>query len=272
MPLGKRTRSVSRARKTKLSYTRRVKRARVRGTTGLAGILRASVTRTNQLYRMIETKEGSQKSGVNVSLPHNNITVVQNSAGGALNIFATGNSATDPMDRNTGARIGDQINVKGVMVKAFFENALQRNRVYYRVMLLRGAKGETFDRSTIFKNDSDNKMIDQINTERFTIVAQKVFSITGINGVANLVGTNGEPLISSNTAIAAQGTKTIKMWIPGIKFGRNGNIQYENLSAQVKFYDYRICILVYDWYGTPQDINNVGKINELYTKVYFKDA
>ena len=72
---------------------------------------------------------------------------------------------------------------------------------------------------------------------------------------------------------AAIGTKVFKMWIPGRKFGTYGSVQYENASTtQVKFYDYRLVILAHDWYGTPQDVNNVGKINELYCKIYFKDA
>jgi hypothetical protein len=63
------------------------------------------------------------------------------------------------------------------------------------------------------------------------------------------------------------------MWIPGAKFGRGENLQYENASAsQLKFYDYRICILCYDWFGTPQDANTVGKLNDLITTIYFKDA
>jgi len=64
----------------------------------------------------------------------------------------------------------------------------------------------------------------------------------------------------------------MKVTIPGRKFGRSGVIRYENGSNQVKFFDYVPLFVVYDWYGTPQDINNVGRINELYAKIRFKDA
>ena len=70
-----------------------------------------------------------------------------------------------------GQRIGDQVTVKGLTVKAMFETSLGRATVFFRVMLLRGAKGETFGRDQIFKNASANKMIDMVNTERFSIVA-----------------------------------------------------------------------------------------------------
>ena len=50
-------------------------------------------------------------------------------------------------------------------------------------------------------------------------------------------------------------------------------ITYENASPnQVKFYDYRLCCVAYDWYGTPQDLNTVGFVNDGFVKIYYKDA
>jgi hypothetical protein len=277
MPLGKR--KFSGVKRSRAPYTKRVKRARTRGTTGLAGIMRASLNRrVNSLYRMIETKESSRTGTINLALRHNNTIIYGNWNDAnnptvlttAMNPFSTAQAADDPMG-GVGSRIGDSINVRGLMIKGFFENALERSRVYYRVMLLRGAKGDTFDRSTIFKGNSNNKMIDQVNNERFTIVSQKVFNVkTDGNWAANAVNASGVPTGGTSGGI---GTRTFKMWIPGVKFGRNGRVQYENGSTtQVKFYDYRIVILAYDWYGTPQDVNTVGRVNEMYTKLYYKDA
>ena len=56
----------------------------------------------------------------------------------------------------------------------FVENSLGRARVYYRIMLIKGAKADTFDRTTIFKGDSTNKTMDVVNTERFTVIAHKI--------------------------------------------------------------------------------------------------
>lgn len=280
MPLGKRKSYPGRARRYGALTTRAAKRLNVRrvgpqaSRRYLAAITSRSnvAQRVNQLYRMIETKESCRKTQTNVALPHNQLTVVVDASGTTpLNIFTTVQGTNDPMEANNGSRIGDQVHIKGIMIKGFMENALARPKVFYRVMLLRGAKGETFSRATIFKGDSDNKMIDQINTERFTLIAQKVFTISAANVAASgAEALNGAPLIAT---AGGQGTRTFKMWIPGTRFARDGNIQYENGSAtQVKFYDYRLCIVVYDWYGTPQDVNNVGRINELYSKTYFKDA
>lgn len=221
--------------------------------------------------RTIETKEAQWRNNVNTALAHNNVYVCQAGVNTVLNPFNTGYGSADPMDRNSGSRVGDSITVKGLMIKGFIENSLSRPKVYYRVMLVKAAKGDTIDRSTLFKNDADNKMIDQVNTERFTILAQKIFTVSASNAMATGVSSvlTGTTSSASVTGIA---TRTFKMWIPGSKFGRQGVMQYENNSSQIKFYDYRIVFVVYDWFGTPQDVNNVGQINELYTKLYFKDA
>lgn len=224
--------------------------------------------RVARLERMIETKEGSIQTDNNVPLYHNNVRIVQNSTAAEFNLLFTQTGTTDPMGPNDARRIGDKIAVRGVMIKGFFENALNRSKVWYRLMVIKKAKGDTIDRTTLFKQDTDNKMLDQINTERFTIIAQRTFNISASSQGATGASLTGEP----TGAAGGQGTKIIKMWIPGRKFGRGGNVIYEDGSSQPKFFDYRICIVSYDWYGTPQDVNAVGRINEIFSKIYFKDA
>jgi hypothetical protein len=87
-------------------------------------------------------------------------------------------------------RVGDELTINGITIKLFLENPVDRSNTHYRIMLSRGAKGETFDRSTIFKGNSNNKMMDVINTERFSIVAQKIVNVKVSNdtaGALNLV-------------------------------------------------------------------------------------
>jgi len=275
-----------RSRSRSVDFSRAVKTARKTGTlSSISSARRARsyyklrprtlTKKVNSLYKMIETKHFTWRTSANVNLPHNDVLIVQQQSGGNLNIFRSALGNDDPMGVG-GSRIGDSIAVKGVMVRAFFENALERSKVHYRVMLVRCAKGDAPNRDNLFTNDSTNKMIDQVNNERFTIVAQKIFNIQSSNsGPASGVAANGAPLTAATGSnwYGGQGSRTFKMWIPGSKFGNNGIVKFENASqTQVKFYDYRIVIVAYDWYGTPQDINNVGKINELYTKLYFKDA
>jgi len=252
--------SIKSARKATLRMAK-AKRPRLAAST-----LGRSVARLN---RMIETKESTGSWGTNIGLPHNNTVMI------GANPFTLVNGNGDPMT-GTGNRIGDRITVNGLLLKGFFENALQRSKVHYKVMLVRGAKGETFTRSTLYKNNSNNKMIDLFDTERFTIVASKKFTISCSSAAASSVQlVTGAPveLLPSGTTFGGQGSHAFSMWIPGRKFGRSGNVQYENGSTtQLKFYDYRIVVLAYDWYGTPQDANNVGIINEAYLKLYYKDA
>jgi len=100
-----------------------------------------------------------------------------------------------------------------------------------------------------------------------------MFTVSASNATASGVRAGlgqGEPYNDQDNAGIA--TKVFSATIPGRKFGRSGVIRYENGSVQVKFYDYVPVFVVYDWLGTLQDTNIVGKINEGYSKIYFKDA
>lgn len=230
----------------------------------------AVVRQVRNLTRMIETKEAQWTSLSNVNLPHNNTYIVQY-AGGALNPLRCSTGADDPMGANTGSRIGDQITIKGLAIRGMVECSLGRSKVYFRIMLVKCPRGVTPDRaSPLFKGCSSNKMIDTVNTEKFTIVWQKIFNVSTTNPAPLTAGLTGVPATGTP---AGQDTRLFKAWIPGRKFGRGGTIRYEDSSStNPKFFDYRIVILCYDWYGTPADVNNVGVLNEMYTKMYFKDA
>lgn len=227
--------------------------------------------RVTQITRSIETKEGQWSSANNIGLPHNNITLINKADGGVLNPFQSNNGNQDPMEQNNFQRLGDTIAVKGMMVKGFFEGALQRSKVYFRVMLIKFARGDTPTRDTLFKGDSNNKMMDVINTERYTCVWQKIFNVSPPNPPPNTVSLTG--VAEPGVLAGITGNRIIKAWIPGYKFGKGGIVQYENTNGtNVKFFDYRFFVLVYDWFGTPQDTNNVGRVNSMFSKVYYKDA
>ena len=208
-------------------------------------------SRVRAMERTVETKEGCWKI-LAVSLPHNNLTVLTDSTGATFNPFMSNQGVTDPMSSNALTRIGDQIAVRGLKFKFFVEGSLGRTKVYFRFMLIKMAKGDTLNRTTFFKEAANNKMIDQYNRERFTIIAQKTFSVSAPNPTALTVAANGVP--ASATVSGITGNRIFTMWVPGKKFGRNGVIQYENgQPGQVKFYDYRLAVVAYDWYGTPQN-------------------
>lgn len=271
MPRSRRSRSSSRFSKVSSNWSSpKIVRKRKRSSPNVRmGWTTNNNKRIKRLERMIETKEGCIKAESGHPLPHNNVSVLFNSVGAVFNPLFSQYGTEDPMGPNDARRIGDKITVRGLLIKAFMENSLSRPKVWFRFMIIRAAKGDTIDRTTLFKNDSANKMIDQVNTERFTIVAQKTFTISAGNAAPTAANLSGVP---TGTTGGGNPTKVFKMWIPGYKFGRGGNVVYENGSSQPKFFDYRLVFVAYDWYGTPQDINNVGMVNELYSKLYYKDA
>lgn len=222
-----------------------------------------AVARIQRIERTIETKE-SEFSLSNQQVSHNNVYVWTQSP------FATTNGSQDPM-AGLGQRIGDQVTLRGLAATWFVEGSLQRSKVHFRIMLLKGPRGASFNRSDIFKGMTENKLIDQINTEKYTVMAQKRFNVSPPNGApASLSVVTGVP---ASEVSGITGNKIVKFWIPGRKFGRDGVIKYENFSGyDLKFFDYRWVVFAYDWYGTPQDTNNVGFINEAWSKMYYKDA
>jgi len=222
-----------------------------------------AVARIQRIERTIETKE-SQFSLANQQVAHNNVYIwTQNP------LETNYGTPTDPM-AGLAPRIGDQITVKGLAASFFVEGSLQRSKVHFRIMLLKGPRGASFTRADIFKGMSGNKMIDQLNTEKYTVITQRRFDVSPPNSSPQSLSVITGVPASSGPGIT--GNKIVNFWIPGRKFGRDGVVKYENGTGFLKFYDYRWVILAYDWYGTPQDTNNVGYVNEAWSKIYFKDA
>jgi hypothetical protein len=125
------------------------------------------------MNRNIETKESQERACGSLTLQgckHNDVLVLQNQGRTAVfNLFTLDNGAGDPMVSNSGSRIGDQITLKGVSIKMFLENPVDRCNTYDRIMVIRGAKGDTFSRANLFKGKSANNLMDVLNTERFTV-------------------------------------------------------------------------------------------------------
>jgi len=275
MPPKRKRPSVTRAVRTAL----RVGNTKYLGSAGrtLYKRRRASVNsiqrQVNALSRTIETKEGCRRV-TNFQCQHNNLTVLNDADGNVFNPFICAQNVGDPMSAGGMNRVGDSITVKRLYFKFFVEGSLKRSKVHFRFMLIRMAKGDTLDRSTFFQNACGNKMIDMYNKERFTIVAQKSFSVQPPNIPPVSLGVvTGEPTTAINITNGITGNRVFTMSVPGTKFGRDGKVTYENASTnQLKFYDYRLAVVAYDWYGTPQDTNNVGFINDGFVKIYFQDA
>ena len=223
------------------------------------------------LKRRIETKESTQTIADGVEIIHNNFIILD----GPSVFMKTNIGGGDPMNGN-GERIGDEITMKNIQIRMMVELNERYSDVTFRFMIIKSAKGDVPTRSTLFAGKSDNKMIDTINNERYSIVYQKMFKLTARN--AGTVGSaatvdllqagynNWDPKLS-------RATRIVKINLPGTKFGKGGLIRYENGSvSQVKFYDYTSVLYAYSNYTTLQDVFNVGRINDYVKTIYYTDA
>lgn len=188
-------------------------------------------------------------------------------------------------------RIGDEINVRGLSVRFMMDMALNHSDVTFRAMIIKTAKGDVPTIDTLFCGLSPCKLLDNINTERYSVVFSKTFKMTarnmtipdGTSAFSNQTqGAGGAStgvgfLASGANNYAAQGkaTRLMKIWIPGSKLFRGGVCRYENGSTQVKFFNYHF--MVYSWSNSDANIDpaqNVinGILKHYVCQMYYKDA
>lgn len=260
----------------KRQYTKRVgyglKKKYGKSATVSASKLQSVVRRQLVAYtkKNLETKQAVSTATDGTEIAHNNFVTLDSS------LLETVNGTQDANTGQPGQRIGDQITLKGVSLKMMIELNERYSDVTYRLMVIKKAKGDSLSKTTLFNGLSGNKMLDTINTERFTVLAQKYFKITAPNLGANsgiFTGTTSGAFTADNNLALSRATKIIKLWIPYKKFSKNGVIQYENIGQQTKFFDYHVILFAYSNYSTSDALNyNVGRVNDYIKQVYFTDA
>lgn len=211
-----------------------------------AAVIQAAVKRA--LTKNLETKRGCQTSTDGVEIFHNNFTTLNSTM-----LFTTP-GVNDPILSSTDNRIGDEINLKGVSVKMMVELNERYSDVTFRLMVIKCSKGDVPTRNTLYTGLSGNKMIDTLNLERYTIIAQKFFKITAPNqGTSGAVGASGTTPAPDANVVLSRASRIVKLWIPGYKFVRSGKVQYEQGSSQPKFFDYHCVLYAYSNWSTFQD-------------------
>lgn len=255
-------------------YTYRTKRGVKRykkNTHYSASILQAAARRA--IMNVAETKKGTNSISDGQEIAHNSYISL------ADNLVATTQGTQNP-DDNTGLnRIGDQVQLQGVSLKFMVELNERYSDVTFRLLIVKCARGDNPTRATLFNGASGNKMLDTINTDRYTIISQKWFKLKAPNtatwGAEEAVGAGAyEQSDATNYAhnrTLSRATKIVKHWIPGSKFVRSKILQYENQSAMPKFFEYRALLYAYSNYSTNQDIWNVARLNDVVKVMYFKD-
>jgi len=241
---------------------------------GKAGIVRVV---NKLLNKKLETRMSTRVAPGSNGVQHNNFIQLESAA----DMFKTVNGTLDPMTGD-GYRIGDDINLKGVSFKMMMELDIRYSDVTLRFMLIKSAKGDVPTRATLYAGVCGNKMIDKINKERYTILAQKYVKLkasnTGTYGpevgsVVPPVANYGFNRAQDADIIQSRTTKIVTMYIPGRKFTRDGVLHYENQSAnQIKFFDYTLVCYAYANVSTNQDIVTVCYVNDYVKQFYYTDA
>ncbi len=122
-------------------------------------------------------------------------------------------------------------------------------------------------------------MIDTFNRERYTKIYSETFKLKAPNNSSFASHYSQTPFGDSGVAYRtdpkeqlSRATRIVKVWVPGEKFVKNGMVQYENNSTQVKFFDYHILLYSYSNYSTNQDVWYIARLNDAVIQLYYKDA
>ena len=225
------------------------------------------------INRLVETKSGVRPFTDGTEIAHNRLVVVDSSP------LATTQGTSDS-ESSQGTRIGDKIKIKGLAFKGMLELNERYSDVTFRIMFIKSAKGDVPSHFNMWQNVSGNKMLDHFNTERYTLVAQKWIKIRSAgHGVTGnypwAVGAGGDYIDPANGSheTVSRATKLFNIWIPGDKIVPGGHLQYENQGSQPKFHDYHAIIYAYSNYSTSDLLSyNVGRVNDAFVKLYYKDA
>ena len=226
------------------------------------------------MNRLVETKSGVRPFADGTQIAHNDFVVIDSQP------LATTQGTSDS-ESSQGTRIGDKIKVRGLSFKGMLELNERFSDVTFRILFIRSAKDDLPTSTTMWQGVSGNKMLDHFNNERYTLIAQKWLKIKGpnfgVDGQTNAVGVGSGALYThtgdQDHTTHSRATKMFNIWIPGDKIASGGNLQYENQSAQPKFYDYHALIYAYSNYSTSDVLGyNVGRVNDAFIKLYYKDA
>ena len=224
--------------------------------------------------KMLETKMSQQTTVDGIEIFHNNFVTL------TATPFATlPGLGGDPMT-GTGNRIGDEVTPKGYSFRMMVELNERYSDVTYRLMMVKSAKGDVPTRATLYAGESSNKMLDKINTERYSILYQKYFKMKsppfGSNGALGVGVGSGAVSVSDRVVDAttlSRATKIVSGFIPAKKFTTRGVLKYEdNSTNQVKFFDYNLVLYAYSNYSTLQDIYYVARVGEFIGTMSYTDA
>lgn len=152
------------------------------------------------------------------------------------------------------SRIGDQVSAKGLGIKLWLSNKLDRPNVMYRLFVYMYQSQTLPTMSDLFKSQLGNRMMDDIDVESYKILYHKRVNLQV--GYSNSGGGGG---------YGKECHKYLSIWIP-LKLR---NLIYNDGGSIPKFKNIGFAIVPFDSYGTLTT-DNIASFAYSY-KFYFKD-
>jgi len=217
-------------------------------------------TPTKKLVKLIRkiALKGCETKNTHVIVENNNL--FHNSQyivnGLLATTYGTGDDNSGLSANNV--RLGDQVIARGLSIKLWFANKLDRPNVMYKIIIFRYQSND--NPSDIFLSQSTtNIMLRDFDTEKYSIIAQKTFNLQiGASGTFP-VGTDATKWSEK------EAHRYVKFYIPL----KNKQIKYNNNSQIPKFKNIGFMVAPYDSYGTLTT-DNIASFAYNY-KFYFKD-
>jgi len=217
------------------------------------------VTSNSKLISLIKSISLKQSETKKCHSVAENLKLYHNVPGIRFSFLRTSQGITDA---DTGAnsyanRIGDEIIARGIGIKLWIANKLDRPNVMYRIIVFKYESSLTPTATLLFKGANGNKMMDNLNKETITVMYQKIFSLqTGLSASGDAAGS---PFVGKECHTYR------KIWIPL----KNQKVLYNDGGQVPKFLDYGFAIVPYDSYGTLTTDNIASYAIEY--NLYFKD-
>lgn len=172
-----------------------------------------------------------------------------------------GITATDTGTSSYSNRIGDEVIARGLSLKFWFANKLDRPNVMYRLVVFRYTSGDTVTSNDVFLSATTNFMLKDYNTAKVKVLYSKIFNLQ-----VGLSANSGSSGWGSAGLVGKEAHRLVKVWIPL----KNKKLKYEgDLSGVPKWTDIGFCIVPYDSYGTLTTDNIASYA--YHSKFYFKD-
>lgn len=239
------------------SIARRTIKARKSGRFGKKRVSsRKSLTRliSKVMLKKCETKD-THRILENEQLYHN-VPIVQTG-------FLTTNQGIGDADTGTlnyASRIGNEIVLRGLSMKIWLANKLDRPNVMYKIIVYRyKIDGSGYTNPPYLSQGTSNYMIRDLDTDQFKILKVKYVNLqTGFSAVPSTTSLGDQNGVECH--------KFVRFWIPF----KNQKYKYKSDGSGIgAYWDIGLSITTYDSYGTLTTDNIASYA--LSHKLYFKD-